>query len=354
MTGEGPLLDSAWAGAALEGAESGDLHVVAEFTGGALVGVIDGLGHGPEAALAARAAARVLEDLAGEPLAALMARCHEALRGTRGAVMTLASFDARGSRMTWGGVGNVEGLLLHAATGTHESIVLRGGIVGYRLPTLREVTVPISHGDTLILASDGIRGGFGEGASAVDAPRETAERILASHSRGSDDALVVVARYLGRAAEPVAADAREGSPEVKRPPEPGSIRLLLREEADVPLARIRARELALREGFPEIRAAALATAVSEVAWNIVLHAGVGEILLRVTEERGLRAIVVVARDENPGIRDVAGALEDGRSTARGLGLGLPSARRLMDEFALASALGAGTTITMKKWAHAVE
>jgi serine/threonine-protein kinase RsbT len=128
----------------------------------------------------------------------------------------------------------------------------------------------------------------------------------------------------------------------------------LREEADVPLARIRAQELAARQGFPESRAAALATAVSEVAWNIVLHAGMGEILLAVTEERGRRGIVVIARDEKPGIRDVAGAMEDGRSTSRGLGLGLPSARRLMDEFTLASAVGAGTTITMKKWAHAVE
>ena len=138
------------------------------------------------------------------------------------------------------------------------------------------------------------------------------------------------------------------------PVQRGFVRVTLREEADVVLARARARELALREGFPENRAAAIATAVSEVAWNIVLHAGVGEILVGVADEGGRRGIVVIARDEEPGIRDVAGAMEDGWSTSRGLGLGLPSARRLMDEFTLVSAIGTGTTITMKKWAHATE
>jgi negative regulator of sigma-B (phosphoserine phosphatase) len=351
--GERALLDSAWAGTALEGDESGDLHVVAEFTRGALVGVIDGLGHGTEAACAARAAARVLEAFAGEPLAALLERCHEALHGTRGAVMSLASFDAAGSRMTWAGVGNVEGILLRASAQAgrrHEALTLRGGIVGYRLPRPHECTIPVFHGDTLILATDGIHAGFGEIASATDTPRETAESILARYSRGSDDALVLVARYLGAALQP-SLQRGEGT---SRALERGWIRVTLREEADVPLARIRAQDLALAEGFPESRAAAIATAVSEVAWNIVLHAGAGEIALGVADERGRRGIVVVARDEAPGIRDVAGAMEDGRSTARGLGLGLPSARRLMDEFALVSEVGAGTTITMKKWAHAVE
>ena len=138
------------------------------------------------------------------------------------------------------------------------------------------------------------------------------------------------------------------------PAQRGFVRMTLREDADVVMARARARELALREGFPENRAAAIATAVSEVAWNIVLHAGVGEILVGVADEGGRRGIVVIARDEEPGIRDVAGAMEDGWSTSRGLGLGLPSARRLMDEFTLVSAIGTGTTITMKKWAHAAE
>lgn len=131
-----------------------------------------------------------------------------------------------------------------------------------------------------------------------------------------------------------------------------SIRVPIREEPDVAVARVRARELALAQGFPDAAREALATAVTEVARNIVVHAGEGDVLLEVVEERGRRGIVVVASDANPGIADVEDAMTDGWSSSRGLGLGLPSARRLMDEFAIASALGAGTTVTMTKWARA--
>lgn len=128
------------------------------------------------------------------------------------------------------------------------------------------------------------------------------------------------------------------------------IRVPVREEVDVSVARRRARELALREGFREGRAAAVATAVSELAWNIVRHAGAGEVLLEVVTERGRRAVVVVARDGHPGIADLEAAMRDGHSTRGGLGMGLPSARRLSDEFTIDSALGRGTTVTLKKWA----
>jgi serine/threonine-protein kinase RsbT len=134
-------------------------------------------------------------------------------------------------------------------------------------------------------------------------------------------------------------------------PRRSSIRLPVREESDIVMARVTARELALEEGFPEGRAAALATAVTEVARNIVVHAGAGEILLDVVEDGRRRGIAVIARDEHPGIRDLDAAMRDGFSTSRGLGLGLPGARRLVDEFSVASAVGQGTTVTMTKWAH---
>ena len=128
-------------------------------------------------------------------------------------------------------------------------------------------------------------------------------------------------------------------------------RLRIDEEGDVVLARKHVRELALEEGFRDGCLGALATAVTEVARNIVVHAGRGELLLGVVEERGRRGIYVVARDGQPGIADVARAMEDGYSTSAGLGLGLPSARRLVDEFTLVSAVGEGTTVVMTKWAH---
>jgi serine/threonine-protein kinase RsbT len=127
-------------------------------------------------------------------------------------------------------------------------------------------------------------------------------------------------------------------------------RIAVREEPDVAVARRHARDLALREGFAEGRTGAIVIAVSEIARNIVVHAGTGEIWLGVATEGARRAIVVVARDPYPGIADVERAMQDGYSTGGGgLGLGLSSARRLMDEFEVVSAVGEGTTITMKKW-----
>jgi phosphoserine phosphatase RsbX len=191
------------AGAALEGDRSGDAHVVAAFPGGTLVAVIDGLGHGPEAADAADAAARVLLAFPGEPVSALVERCHEALRRTRGAVLSVASFDARTSAMTWAGVGNVEGILVRAdqaAQPARESIMQRGGVVGYQLPTLRPAALRVTYGDTLVLATDGIRSGFVVDLAITSSPRALAQTIFERHARGTDDALVLVARYVGGAA----------------------------------------------------------------------------------------------------------------------------------------------------------
>jgi hypothetical protein len=197
---DGPIVEWGAAGFALEGDASGDVHVVASFPGGALAAVIDGLGHGPEAAAAANLAASVLEATPADPVDALLARCHEALRKTRGAVASLASFDARSASVTWAGVGNVEGFLLRAdpaARPAREAITLRGGIVGYQLPAPRLAAVPVARGDVLVLATDGLKSGFGDGLSTAERPQEMADGILARHARGSDDALVLVVRYLG-------------------------------------------------------------------------------------------------------------------------------------------------------------
>jgi hypothetical protein len=197
-----PTLVVEWgsAGVPLEGDRSGDAQVVAAFPHGTLVAAIDGLGHGPEAADAADAAASILAAFAGEELSALVERCHEALRRTRGVALTLASFDARISRMTWAAVGNVEGFLLRAdpaARPARESVALRGGVVGYQLPPIRAVALPVARGDTLVLATDGIRSGFVADLAATTRPGALARSILERHARGSDDALVLVARYLG-------------------------------------------------------------------------------------------------------------------------------------------------------------
>lgn len=179
---------------------SGDVLVVASFPKGTLVAVIDGLGHGVEAAAAARAAAQILEAHAEESVLELVKRCHEGLRKTRGAVMSLASFSAEDSSVTWMGIGNVEGILLRAdplAEPRRESILMRGGVVGYQIPSLRAAKLPVQRGDTLIMATDGIQSKFTLNLSLGQDPQQTADAIFNQYYRGSDDALVLVARYLG-------------------------------------------------------------------------------------------------------------------------------------------------------------
>jgi hypothetical protein len=193
---EGSVLVWGSAGSALA-SESGDLHVVVPFHGGALVALIDGLGHGPHAAAAARTAAPVLEAAPSQSVLILVQRCHEALRRTRGVVMSLASFRTVGSSVTWLGIGNIDGVLIHGNGSRGEVINVRSGVVGFQLPTLRASTVSVTPGDTLIMVTDGIRHGFMDGLALASSPQELAESILARFSKRTDDAHVVVARYLG-------------------------------------------------------------------------------------------------------------------------------------------------------------
>ncbi len=120
-------------------------------------------------------------------------------------------------------------------------------------------------------------------------------------------------------------------------------------DTDIVLARQEGRRLASGLGFSSGDLTVIAAAISEIARNVLEYAGRGEVLLRLIEQRGQRGICVVVRDEGPGIPDVGLAVQDGFSTSGGLGLGLPGARRLMDEFEVHSEPGRGTTVTMRKW-----
>ena len=194
------VLEWAWAGAGLDGGESGDRYVVAPLVHGALLAVIDGLGHGSEAARAACTAAAILEDHAERPVLDLVARCHEGLRQTRGAVMSLATLDVRFASLDWCGVGNVESVLFRATQGTgraRESLVCPGGVVGDRLPPTKAATVSLRPRDVLVMATDGIREDFSDSLDLTGDAQLIADTIFARHARGSDDALVLVARYLG-------------------------------------------------------------------------------------------------------------------------------------------------------------
>jgi serine/threonine-protein kinase RsbT len=123
----------------------------------------------------------------------------------------------------------------------------------------------------------------------------------------------------------------------------------IRSAADLVVARQMGRSLAARFGFTGSDLTVIATAISELARNILEYAQTGEILLTPVERGGRSGIAIAARDEGPGIPDLAQALQDGYSTGKGLGLGLPGARRLMDEFEIVSEVGRGTTVTVRKW-----
>ena len=127
------------------------------------------------------------------------------------------------------------------------------------------------------------------------------------------------------------------------------LRVPINSDADIVTARQKGRALAEQVGFSGSELALIATAISELARNIVEFAGHGEILLSTCQQKDRRGVTIVARDEGPGIPDVSLALQDGYSTRGGLGLGLPGARRLMDEFEIQSEAGKGTTITARKW-----
>jgi serine/threonine-protein kinase RsbT len=120
-------------------------------------------------------------------------------------------------------------------------------------------------------------------------------------------------------------------------------------EVDIVSARQQGRALAVEVGFSGGDLTLIATAISEIARNIVVYAKRGEILLSPIQDGARRGILVVARDQGPGIPHVAQAMQDGYSTGKSLGLGLPGAKRIMDDFEIVSEVGKGTTVTMRKW-----
>jgi serine/threonine-protein kinase RsbT len=124
----------------------------------------------------------------------------------------------------------------------------------------------------------------------------------------------------------------------------------IKADSDIVATRQHGRQLAEQLGFSSSDQVLIATAISEIARNIVQYAGQGQVSCRVVSQGRRRGLVIVARDEGPGIADVAQAMEDGYTTGKGLGMGLPGSRRLMDEFDVVSAAGKGTTVTMTKWA----
>jgi len=190
-------LDRGIAGVAHAGeTRSGDLAVFAPTEAGALACVIDGLGHGPDAADAAELCADVVRAHVDSEAQELLQACHEALLDTRGVVMTVAWFDLDRSQLSWAGVGNVDARLVRSGPGQREEVALVfGGVLGFRLPRVRPATMSLERGDLLVMITDGIDGAISAALAGGGAAQTLASRILDTHGKGTDDALVVVIRY---------------------------------------------------------------------------------------------------------------------------------------------------------------
>jgi negative regulator of sigma-B (phosphoserine phosphatase) len=190
-------LDYGVAGVAHEGeTRSGDVAVFAPTEAGALACVIDGLGHGPEAADAAELCAEVVRANVEADAQDLMQICHEALLETRGVVMTVAWFDLERSELSWAGVGNVDARLVRAGPELREEVALVfGGVLGYRMPRVRPAKMRLERGDLLVMITDGIDAAISPALAGGGAAQALAGRILDQHGKGSDDALAMVVRY---------------------------------------------------------------------------------------------------------------------------------------------------------------
>jgi phosphoserine phosphatase RsbX len=191
-----PALECGVAWVAHEGeGRSGDVAVFAPAPRGGLVAVIDGLGHGDDAADAAEAAAVIVGEHAGVEPQQLLERCHEALRRTRGAVMTLAWFDLEAAEMAWTGVGNVEARLVRAGRRPVSPVVM-GGVVGFNLPNVRVTTVGLEPADAIVFATDGIAADYSEAIEPGVGAQELADIVLERYGKGTDDALAAAVRYV--------------------------------------------------------------------------------------------------------------------------------------------------------------
>jgi len=185
-------------GVASVAASDHDRHLVKTTRDGALLAVVDGAGHGRGAAGPARLAVDTLEAYANESVVDQFQRCHDRLRSTRGAVMSMAAINAAQNSLTWAGVGNIEGMILRSSPrGIVERLLLRPGIVGYRLPSLRAAILPLTPGDLILLSTDGITPDFETHIMPEEHPRIVANRISFGFRKRSEDGLVLVVRYLG-------------------------------------------------------------------------------------------------------------------------------------------------------------
>lgn len=189
-----------WAAATLakEGEqECADLFLVKPNERGVLLAAVDGLGHGSEARQASQKVINMLETEVDKSLIALIEDCHEEIKGSRGVVLSIARINSSNSELSWLSVGNVEGILMNKDAENEQRItqlVLRSGVVGYTLPSLRVSVEKISAGDVLFFTTDGVMNEFAEGLNYNRPIKETVKDAVQNYFKKTDDSLILAVR----------------------------------------------------------------------------------------------------------------------------------------------------------------
>jgi anti-sigma regulatory factor (Ser/Thr protein kinase) len=310
---------------------NGDTYLIKEWNGQALLGVIDGLGHGEEASFASMKAEKYVLANPTRDVEEIISGLHEHLHGTRGAIAALVRIDRDARRLFFCGIGNVD-VSIEGDPQMHPASL--EGIIGVNIRKIIKFSYSYNFLKGVMMHSDGISSRFNlsDYPSVYEQPQAVAERIMAEWGKKDDDATIVIA---------VEEEQRPGY-KVQEFDVSSDARALT--------AAQQAKELAEELGFSEADQSKIAIATSELAKNIVVHAkGNGRIVIKPAEEGGKVGLIVIAEDSGPGISDVESALENGYSTKKGLGIGLGGAKRLMDEFSIETKIGKGTKVTVKKW-----
>jgi anti-sigma regulatory factor (Ser/Thr protein kinase) len=328
----------------------GDVCEVFTWTRGTGVVIADGLGHGPSAAVAARAFCDCVHGNADEPLTDTFQRAHHALLKTRGAVAAVARFDRESGLLELAGLGNIGVLLLQGSEFRAERPLIATGVVGTSFRAIRPTAMPFGLGDVLVMHTDGIRSGIDLEALRSLPAQTIVEKVLHSNAKASDDAACVVAK--GEATATSVAPQRHAEPIA------GTRIIPIVVRSDVDCAAAEARRFAQETGLAPRAQWEVSIATSELATNIVKHAGRGEIRLFL-EAAPQRALVVEAVDRGGGIPDIEAAMVDGysegalrspdrpRGASQGLGVGLGAVRRLMTRVDVVST-SSGTRIVARK------
>jgi serine/threonine-protein kinase RsbT len=260
-----------------------------------------------------------------------MSGLHTHLLGTRGAVVGLVRIDRESRKLTFCSIGNVEAFI---SSEPRINPAATGGIVGANIKKIAKFEYDYNVLRTVVMYTDGISQNFklSNYPCVCEQPQTTADRILLEWGKETDDATVLVA--IEEEADP--------SLEWAEVYASNDVRALTAAEL--------ARDLAKKLCFSEGDQSRTAIAVSELARNIVVHAqGNGKIIIKSVTNGGRLGIMIIAKDNGPGIADIPKALEAGQSTKNGLGIGLGGAKRLMDDMRIETELGRGTTVTAIKW-----